>query len=303
MKHEPSKQELLQAAGRQAAAQQPDEIHLTAAPSHAWSNASAVDSYATNVRGLGFVEAGSYTIDALPVAVRFLLKEAERMYATIYEHPKAGVWMNFVILYENGTSSTLTTTPNRGLEQRPGHPIVHSPGASPEQLYALAARHGRRIEERKPLSQASIVAEFERSWKDGVAWRKSRGFTTVEVASILLTRDGKPSRVLRAKRIQFIADEDGPPERGLKEGLATVFEQHPSLERAYLVRVRYDESPNVAVALCLVGASASNTTLVEDVRRTFLERFPGGSHLDLMFVPSVDQPRLDAASRPFYTRG
>src|SRR5690242_5192589 len=109
MANEPTQQDALRAAARRAANQQPDEIHLSAAQEHAWSSASAVEAHASQLRGLGFVETGTYTIDALPVAVRFLLKETDRIYATIYEHPKVGVWMNLVILYANGTSSTLTT--------------------------------------------------------------------------------------------------------------------------------------------------------------------------------------------------
>jgi hypothetical protein len=302
MAKEPSKGEALQAAARRAANQQPDEIHLTPAPDHAWSNATAVEDCAKQLRAIGFEEAGTYTIDALPVTVRFLLKEAERIYATIYEHAKAGVWMNFVILYANATSSTLTTTPNRGLEQRPGHPIVHSPGASPAELFALAVRHGRKLEERKTLVAATIPAEFEKAWKEGVAWRKSRGFSMAEIASIMLTRDGKAGRVLRPKRIQFVGEPDGAAEEDLKTALGETFERHPSLERAHLLRVRNDDRPGTAVALCLLGATATNGGLVEGIRKAFAERFSAASQLDLVFVPASEVPRLEAAGRAFYVR-
>jgi hypothetical protein len=302
MANEPSKREALQAAAQRAANQQPDEIHLTPVPGHAWSNATAVEDYAKQLHGIGFEEAGTYTIDALPVAVRFLLKEADRIYATIYEHAKAGVWMNFVILYANATSSTLTTTPNRGLEQRPGHPIVHSPGASPEELFALAVRHGRNVEERKRLAAATIPAEFEHAWKEGVAWRKSRGFSMAEIASVLLTRDGKAGRVLRPKRIQFAAEQDGAAEQQLKDALGQSFERHPSLERAHLLRVRYDDRPGTAVAVCLVGATATNGALVDEIRKAFAEQFSAMNELDIVFVPAAEVPRLEAAGRAFYVR-
>ena len=89
---------------------------------------------------LGFADAGIYTVDVLPVGLQFLLNSSERMYAVIYEHPKAGIWINFVVLFEDETSVTFTNTQDRGLEKRPGYPtnsirlpwpsVLHSPASS-----------------------------------------------------------------------------------------------------------------------------------------------------------------------------
>jgi hypothetical protein len=77
----PDKQELLKGAAQSAIAKQPDEIHLIPAPQHAWSNAAAVEAYASALQKLGFTEAGKYTIDMLPMTLQFFLKSAERMYS------------------------------------------------------------------------------------------------------------------------------------------------------------------------------------------------------------------------------
>src|SRR5438034_6276192 len=50
------------------------------------------------------------------------------MYAVIYEHPKAGIWINFVVLFQDGSSITFTNTQDRGMEKRPGHPTLHVVG-------------------------------------------------------------------------------------------------------------------------------------------------------------------------------
>jgi hypothetical protein len=123
-----------------------------------------------------------------------------------------------------------------------------------------------------------------------------------EIASIMLTRDGKAGRVLRPKRIQFVGEPDGAAEQDLKTALGETFEHHPSLERAHLLRVRYDDRPGTAVALCLVGAAATNEGLVDGIRKAFAERFSAANQLDLVFVPASEVPRLEAAGRAFYVR-
>ena len=295
------RRELAQAAQR-AAARQPDEIRLSTAPEQAWSNTAAVEAYAGRFQTLGFVDAGTYTVDVLPIAIRFLLNARDRVYAAIYEHVKAGVWANLVMLHEDGGSITFTTALDRGLEQRPGHPIVHSPGVTAERLFAIAANHPAAQAERKVLSPASIVTEFETAWRDGARWRKQCGFSVTEVASVILSRQRRPRRMLRPERIRFIGGQDGDPERALKTSLAKLFGEHPSVESAYLARVQYDEASTEAVALCLVSAASQDESLVEGIRKTFAARFRAGNQLDILFVGASQATRLDQVCRPFYER-
>jgi hypothetical protein len=292
----------LRAAGQRATAKQPDEIHLVPAPGHVWKNGAAVEAYTQPLRTLGFADAGTYTVDALPVVLRFALDESQCMYATIYEHPKAEVWMNFVVLYEDSTSITFTTTRDRGLEHRPGHPIVHRPGASTTELHAAVMRQLAGDKPRKALSASSIVAEFEHAWVEGVRWRKHRGFATAEVASVLLSRDGRSARMLRPQRIDFLAEQDGAPERTLKGALVSIFAAQQTLEKAYLVRARYDESPETSVALCLVSATPDDEALVEAIRKSFAAVFRAGTHLDILFVASAEIERLERVCQPFWAR-
>ena len=292
----------LQAAGKRAAEKQPDEIHLVAAPGHAWANRAAVEAYAKPLAALGFVDAGTYTVDVLAVALRFALGESQRMYATVYEHAKAGVWMNFVVLYENGGSITFSTTRDRGLEQRPGHPIVHHPGSSAAELHAAALRRLGGDGPRKPLTPTSIVAEFERAWAEGVRWRKQRGFQTAEIASVLLSRDGRPARALRPERIQFIGAQDGEPERTLKTALEAAFAARQTVEKAYLARVRYDEAAETSVALCLVSATPNDVELLAAIRKAFAAVFRASTHLDILFVVPADVERLERSCPPFWIR-
>lgn len=301
MGDEINRREQLEAAGRRAAQKQPDEIHLRAAPEPAWVHGDEIESNARALRKLGFTEAGSYTVDVLPVTIRFLVKESDRVYAAIYEHPKVGIWLNLIILHEDGTSVTFTNTQDRGLEKRPGHPIFYLHRATAAQLFAMLAQ-AVGGPQRRAVSAATIPAEFEKAWADGVRWRKSRSFSVAEVASVAISRDGSPARVLRKDRIQFIAEQDGPPERNLKDALRKVFDLHQSVEKAYLSRVSYDEGSEIGVALCLTSATPADSSLMDDIRKTFAAAFKKGTHLDILFVSASDLPRLERVCPPFYTR-
>jgi type III secretion system (T3SS) SseB-like protein len=257
--------------------------------------------HVTALHALGFIDAGIYTVDVLPVAIRFLLEATERTYAAIYEHPKAGVWINFVRLFEDGTSITFTNTQDRGLEKRPGHPTVHRPGATASQLYPVVHEQSP-AGTRKQLSPSSIVSEFEQAWADGVRWRKSRGgISTTEVASVILSRGSQPTRVLRPDRIHYVAEQDGAAERDLKAALTTLFERGDGVEKAYLVFVKYDESPEGGVALGLVSSS-KDLALVDGVRKIFASRFAPNAHLDILFVTTAEAARIGRVCAPFYAR-
>ena len=300
MTDESTRRQQLEAAGKRATEKQPDEIHLCLAPEPTSVHAEEIEGHARALRELGFTEAGSYTVDVLPVTIRFLVKESDCVYAAIYEHPKVGVWLNLIILHEDGTSVTFTNTQDRGLEKRPGHPVFHFYRTTAAQLFAMV-QQAAGGPQRRAVSAATIPAEFEKAWTDGVRWRKSRSFTTTEVASVLISREGNPARVLRKDRIRYIAEQDGPPERDLKEALRKVLDVHQSVDKAYLALVSYDNA-EIGVALCLTSASPDDSSLMDDICKTFAAAFKKGTHLDILFISASDLPGLERVCPPFYMR-
>lgn len=296
---ESNKYKHLRQAAERATQKQPDEIHLIRAPNHQWTNPAAIEPYTTALHAHGFADAGIFTVDVLPVALQFLLKESERMYAVIYEHPKAGIWINFVVLFQDGSSITFTNTRDRGMEKRPGHPTVHVAGAAAGQLYSIAVAQCPR-QPRKVLTPESLVTEFEKAWADGIRWRKSRGGISVaEVASVALSRSGQPVRVLRPERIHYIAEQEGKPEAELKNVLRRIFESYSGVTKAYLVSVKYDESPQIWVALCLMSASRE-MKMLHAIRSIFKSLFRKGNDLDIMFVGDSEAARIEAVCKPFF---
>ena len=62
--------------------------------------------------------------------------------------------------------------------------------------------------------------------------------------------DPEPSRheKLTIFKVEFVGEQDGPPERELKLRLVMLFENEPSVRRAYLARVRYENASTTDVA-------------------------------------------------------
>jgi hypothetical protein len=58
-------------------------------------------------------------------------------------------------------------------------------------------------------------------------------------------------------RVEFLGEQDGPPERKLKASIVEELTGVPAISRAYLARVGYQPQGRPAVALCLAAAKHS----------------------------------------------
>lgn len=104
---------------------------------------------------------------------------------------------------------------------------------------------------------------------------------------------------LQVLEIEFVGEQDGPPERLLKERLSELFVVDRQLERAYLARVRY--AGESGVALCLRNADEQNPKLAEAVGAIFGSIFGVHEHLDIVFVSEGQESGLRSVCRPFYS--
>ena len=176
------------AIGAKALAHQPDRIRLTQGGAQAWKNPGAANAIADPLLARGFEDAGTFTVAELNgVVVRLLAKADDSLYAAVYEHPKAGAWFEFFSRYRDGSGSTFSAAKETGLDPHPCHPVVHAPGTSPLALYARACAE-RPQGALLPATVDAAVRDFEQSYADSIAWRKSRGISGAEVAKIARRR-------------------------------------------------------------------------------------------------------------------
>lgn len=165
----------------------PPRIHLERLVTPEWNDAAATAAQLDPLRALGFEDAGLFCVREMPdIRFQALAQPSESLYAVVYEHPAAGVWLDLVCRFQDGTSLTyLNTRQGSGMEQRPGHGKMRAPGLDPVALYQriLAERPQRPL---LPARPEDFATTFEHAYAEEMDWRNSRGGpTTAEVRAVL----------------------------------------------------------------------------------------------------------------------
>jgi hypothetical protein len=105
---------------------------------------------------------------------------------------------------------------------------------------------------------------------------------------------------LQLNKVQFLGEQDGSPERVLKERLSAVFIFHRNLERAYLAQVRYADEHEVA--LCLRCTDNQKQKITEVIGEVFGLIFGSHEHLDIVFLGQNQELALRQVCCPFYSK-
>jgi len=113
-----------------------------------------------------------------------------------------------------------------------------------------------------------------------VFWRKPKRETEVHIQ----------------RTVRFVGEQDGEPERLLKNALVAELLGVPELKCAYLARVEYPDG--VHVALCL--AAPEDPRLLERIGARFAEIFGRHEHLDILFLGPSQEAELRRVCTPFH---
>ncbi len=174
----------LEDVGAKALANVAQRVTLVHQNLRSWNPGPEVARLADPLFSKGFAEGGLYAIREMTgVTVRFLVKPAECVVAAIFMLPRATAWLDLITYYQDGNTATFSTNPPHGLDRRPGHPIVHVPGATPVALYVktLAERPKGVL---RPVMVEDIVPLFERGYAEAMAWRRTKGISATEVVKV-----------------------------------------------------------------------------------------------------------------------
>lgn len=151
----------------------PDRIHVSPCSRGSLTYADRVGDAKEALRALGFEDVGAFAVDELPgIHVVLAVHARDSFYAAIYDHAAAGVWVDVVSCYRNGTRSTHSTLDGLGHESRPGHTRVTAPGATVTELVARA-RSERPTAELRKLVRLDVAPLFEQGYSDWSEWRLS----------------------------------------------------------------------------------------------------------------------------------
>ena len=171
--------------GKKAINAQPDFVNLTRDEFPKFTNSAGIDEFKNPLLASGFEYVGTFNVDKMPgVKIVVLVKPPDYVTAHIYEHPKAGIWIELVTRYQDGSSHTLTTLPSTGLQLPPFVQTIRAAKApAPSLVQQLIA--GRRVGEMKRVDASDAVNEFEQNYAKYILWQKNKGMTTAEMAEIV----------------------------------------------------------------------------------------------------------------------
>ena len=111
-------------------------------------------------------------------------------------------------------------------------------------------------------------------------------------------RKRKSAEVHTKSSIRFVCEQDGAPERLLKQAVVEELASASDTKRAYLARVEYGDPSAYEVALCLAGRT--NEKLVSRIGLRFAEIFGRDAHLDILFLTDEREAELKRVCAPFH---
>lgn len=114
------------------------------------------------------------------------------------------------------------------------------------------------------------------------------------------SHNGKDGQV-EVGNVKFLGEQDGAPERELKQKLAQLFRQSSGIHRAYLARVRY-EGVQEAVALCIYADVEKFKEVTESAGHIFSELFGPQEYLDIVYLDTKDDAEVSKSCAAFFSR-
>jgi hypothetical protein len=108
----------------------------------------------------------------------------------------------------------------------------------------------------------------------------------------------RPPDEFQIPQLKFVGEQDGPPERRLKEKLVLAFGRDRRVYGAYLARAEYEDGTNVVLALR--AEIGFEKVLVQEVASTFASMFSAQAHLDVVFLTDTNEAQLRQVCRPFF---
>ena len=109
----------------------------------------------------------------------------------------------------------------------------------------------------------------------------------------------KPEQLV-VPEVKFLGEQDGPPERDLKQELIELFRPKHEITAAYLAKVSYGTDPQVNVALCLQSLTGHDSRLMSEVAKVFSQKFNTHEHLDTIFIRDAQASELANVCKPFF---
>lgn len=152
------------------------EVHLEQLELPQWRNAKEVHRFGHELQGAGFTEIGSFLPKELAKStlINAWIKEEDHLFAVIYDHKVAGVWVDLVADLEGGTQLTVSNSSREMTVQLPPNcEIILEKKAS---IAELLEQLNKRLEGETflCLEAEDFVHYFETNYRESKLWNLLR---------------------------------------------------------------------------------------------------------------------------------
>ena len=111
----------------------------------------------------------------------------------------------------------------------------------------------------------------------------------------------RPPDIIEPSCLEFLGEQDGEPERELKQKLTPILEE-ARVKAAYLAIADYRDGSPPSVVLCLRSDKGADAVIVAQIGKVFAEVFNAKEHLDVLFMDSRKESAVRAVCSAFYVR-
>jgi hypothetical protein len=143
----------------------------------------------------GFEAGERYSIPALDqMRLQFLAKPSASLNARVMSIKGQEATLSISSERADGTSYTLTTRPDLGLDRPPGQVVGHLARTSDVRNLLDLMLRARGEGPWLALTASELPAAFERAYERGRDWRDERGFTDAEASRFVLNQLGRSAQ-------------------------------------------------------------------------------------------------------------
>lgn len=169
--------------GKTALAKSVDHLTLVPDSASSWKDAAIETHYVRPLRDAGFVSVGPFSVQQMPgVRLHMLVHPGDRVQANVYEHPRAGGWLELVCRYEDGKAFTVTDLPSRGIDTPPWITTRRVEPKTPVTAMLRCLMEERRSTGLDSTTPANAREQFEQGYARCMDWKKNKGVSANEVA-------------------------------------------------------------------------------------------------------------------------
>lgn len=167
-------EDIAEATGKSGHIVPPMRVRLRPDNSHEWLDDDRVRSIGDELSDKGFVRIGTFSTEPETIPLEAWHDPERSIYATINEHPLAGVWLDYVSLGQDGSMFTVSSGPGDEFPRPDNFQIEHATGADADELLQkfLSTRPDHVAVQ---TSAQSFASAFEDAWKRMMEFRVEQG--------------------------------------------------------------------------------------------------------------------------------